>query len=723
MGTVFEAVHRTTHRRVALKVMNDAFRWDPEATVRFRQEAMAVARIDHPGVVQVFDAADEDDDLLWIAMELCEGENLRDRLKRGPLGADEVADVFGQLLGALSEVHRKGIVHRDLKPENVFLVRATDPQGGPQTRVKVLDFGIAKIAEGIARTKTRGGMGTPEYMAPEQFSSAKSVDARADLYSIGVILYEALSGQLPYEADSLVELAHKIALEPPRALVCAQSVRGYEPLVMACLEKEIARRPDSADALRQRLAAVVSAHRPASVPGLSGAPTLISHGVAPQKGTVIFEGARVPKSPPRQAPPRSALKPTVVVTSLQRRRRLGRWTMVALVSIFVTGGAGALLVFREAAASNTPPPAPQPIVSDLNRSKAEVNRAHEQPRDAGSPPEPRLAAVKDPPPMLPKQSEHGPSQSQRDAHFRALCATDASACVKLATSYENVAQNLPWRMEQLLPACARGYPLACLEAALDYRKGYRFPKSHAGYASAVQAMDLYRATCRERKMLGCNEALALGGATFAALYQRVCDEGAAELCGKAAWAYHLGHGVASNKTRAIELGERACALGHTKSCYFIGDLLSGMWGPPVDASRAVTLFREACAKGVWAGCRSLGYRYSHGNGVPKDAARASLLEERAMTNWQCDDGDMPSCVRLGTMFRDGFAGIAVDDRRAVALYRDACNRKNLDGCENLGYMTEVGRGVSRFEAAAIEFYAHACRGGVTGACRRIVTSR
>ncbi|MCA9609551.1 MAG: serine/threonine protein kinase, partial [Myxococcales bacterium] len=158
MGTVYVAVNERLHKEVALKVLAEAVAGSPEATERFMREAIAASRVKHPGIVEVFDA-DVHEGQPWIAMELLSGESLGERLERGPLPLAEALDVVIEALGVLDLVHQAGIVHRDLKPDNLFL----DHQGDGRRRVKVLDFGIAKIHGGELGQKTKTGMamGTP----------------------------------------------------------------------------------------------------------------------------------------------------------------------------------------------------------------------------------------------------------------------------------------------------------------------------------------------------------------------------------------------------------------------------------------------------------------------------------------------------------------------------------------------------------------------------------
>ena len=189
MGAVFRARHELMGKYAAVKTLLPKFADDAVFVQRFVNEAKAASRIRHPGVVEIFDITRGDDGSVNIVMELLEGEPLRERLNRvGHLSIAETERFVQQIGGALGAVHEAGIVHRDLKPDNLFITIDADIHGGE--RIKILDFGIAKLAgeDGIAEFLTRTGqvMGTAPYMAPEQWQGANRADHRADLYSLGV---------------------------------------------------------------------------------------------------------------------------------------------------------------------------------------------------------------------------------------------------------------------------------------------------------------------------------------------------------------------------------------------------------------------------------------------------------------------------------------------------------------------------------------------------------
>jgi len=218
MGAVFEAVHETLGRRVALKFLHPWFVNDDELLKRFRREAKAAAKIGHENIVDIIDIErDEGSGSAYIVMELLEGKTLDRRIAAsGGLPPKEAVDIMLQILSALHASHTLGIIHRDLKPENVFLA---DRPGG-RVQVKILDFGMAKIKQSETASVLTGKgtlLGTPHYMAPELLETAgAALDNRVDLYACGIILYESLAGKPPFDAKNLTGIYYAILHDTPR---------------------------------------------------------------------------------------------------------------------------------------------------------------------------------------------------------------------------------------------------------------------------------------------------------------------------------------------------------------------------------------------------------------------------------------------------------------------------------------------------------------------------
>ncbi len=218
MGAVYEGENLQIHRRVAIKVLLPSVAQRKDTVQRFEREAQAAGRIGSEHIVDVLDLGIMADGGFYMVMEFLEGMTLRDRIRsRGRLTPRDIVPVAQQLLTGLELAHDAGIIHRDLKPDNVFLMRE---HAGQPDFVKILDFGVSKFnplncEDGMSMTRTGTVVGTPFYMAPEQAKGARDVDERSDLYSVGIILYEAITGQVPFHAGTFNELIFKIVLETP----------------------------------------------------------------------------------------------------------------------------------------------------------------------------------------------------------------------------------------------------------------------------------------------------------------------------------------------------------------------------------------------------------------------------------------------------------------------------------------------------------------------------
>lgn len=254
MGAVYKGIQLSVHRKVAIKVLRPELAQREQSLERFFREAKVVSELTHPNIVRLVEfGQDRERDLLYLVMELVQGDNLGDLLKQGRLRANLALEVVYQVCGGLTEPHKQGIVHRDLKPDNLIMLPISDGT----LQVKVLDFGIARtLEEGTKLTKTGMICGTPSYMSPEQAQNFE-LDGRTDLYALGVILFEMLSGRAPYEGDtSLQILLNHIQKPVPRleAVLPAGTVpEEVADLVNELLSKTPEDRPASARAVRDRI--------------------------------------------------------------------------------------------------------------------------------------------------------------------------------------------------------------------------------------------------------------------------------------------------------------------------------------------------------------------------------------------------------------------------------------------------------------------------------------
>jgi len=251
MSSVYCAFDTLLERHVALKILHDQFGEDEEYVERFRREARAVAQLSHPNIVTVIDRGEEDG-RQFIVFELIDGENLKELVGRvGPLPVRRVLELGAEVARALSFAHAQGLVHRDVKPQNVLL--------NGEGQAKVTDFGIVRSLDAVGQTETGTVLGTSHYVAPEQ-ARGERVDAQTDVYSVGVVLYELLAGEVPYPGDNFLSVALKhVNDEVPSVLERRpDSPLRLASLIESCMAKLPAERPASMDAVVEELASCLA---------------------------------------------------------------------------------------------------------------------------------------------------------------------------------------------------------------------------------------------------------------------------------------------------------------------------------------------------------------------------------------------------------------------------------------------------------------------------------
>ena len=240
MGVVVQATHLVLEQRVAMKFLLPSVATNEEVAARFLREAKAAIKIRSEHVARIMDVSGTDSDIPFLVMEYLHGKDLSAIIKqRGPLPVRDAVDYVLHACEALGEAHAQGIVHRDLKPANLFLTTRAD---GTDC-VKVLDFGISKVAaggDGSSLTRTRGMMGSPLYMSPEQARSARDATTQSDIWSMGIVLYELLTGRTPFKGESVMELCSDLlnTFPPPPSELRPELPKGLDAAVMRCIEKE-----------------------------------------------------------------------------------------------------------------------------------------------------------------------------------------------------------------------------------------------------------------------------------------------------------------------------------------------------------------------------------------------------------------------------------------------------------------------------------------------------
>src|SRR5581483_4268912 len=301
MGAVYKATRMLIGDIVAIKVLHGAQSATAQAGERFRREAQAAARLKHPNAVAIYDFGVTGDGLLYLIMELAEGQSLRSLIKeKGAIPPQMAAEIMGQACSALDEAHQHNIVHRDIKPDNI-MVRTTS--GGMQ--VKVLDFGIAKLRDLTGSdTLTQHGsvIGTPHYMSPEQ-CLGEELDGRSDIYSLGVVLYEMLSGVAPFRGNTSREIITKHITQPPPSIrsINASLSPEVDAVLQQVLEKDRDARPQTASVLVKMLNNALKYAGPPQT-----APQPVPH-PPPQHPVVPTNSGQVPYTP---TPPPITIQPT-----------------------------------------------------------------------------------------------------------------------------------------------------------------------------------------------------------------------------------------------------------------------------------------------------------------------------------------------------------------------------------------------------------------------------
>jgi tRNA A-37 threonylcarbamoyl transferase component Bud32 len=491
MGTVYEAHHEFLETTVALKFLHSELAKRAGLGSRFLQEARVSARIRSPHVTHVTDVDQTADGSPYLVMELLHGEPLQQAMdRRGKLPVEQAIDFALQILSGLESAHAIGVVHRDLKPDNVFIVPAT---GGPL--LKLIDFGIAKLRASTEYQKglTRAGviMGTPEYMAPEQLFSAETVDHRADLYSLGVILFEMLSGRRPADGDDVETIVAAVVSGKVRRLAALEP--SLNPGLVAVVERSLLpdREARFATALEMRLALAPFAGALSHAGRLAANSEPVVHPPVPaitpsQTGpSQVFEpGRAVPKTLPPEADAgqidakgttqrvsdeavREALRASALPDNLppanfgylptalgqppspgphRRRSRTGLWLTLSLLLILLLGGGALAAVFFQ---QHQPDSSDAPLVADAPTPETTVSPLI----DAGTsnqiqPNTPAIAPVTPARPTVPGTPATGPT---------VIRPTDAGAPT-VADAGRNNTFPFPFPLPSTLPPLPSNFP-------------------------------------------------------------------------------------------------------------------------------------------------------------------------------------------------------------------------------------------------------------------------
>jgi eukaryotic-like serine/threonine-protein kinase len=343
MAEVFLGRDRVLGRTIAIKILLTQFAGDPHFIARFRREAQSAAALNHPHIVGVYDTG-SDEGTHYIVMEYIEGRTLRDVIKEeGPLLPERAAEIAGDVCAGLAFAHSHGIVHRDVKPANIMITKNGE--------VKVTDFGIARAASSETVTQTATVLGTAQYFSPEQ-AQAGPVDARSDIYSLGIVLYEMLTRQVPFTGSSPVAIAYKHVKEDPiqPSRLNADIPPALEAIVMKALAKNPDNRYQNAQEMRQDLGRAAAGKPVQATPLMAPVEQTSIHAPAVSDQTTIIRRTGGPPPP-----------------DVRRRRRLG-WILMTLILLAIAG------VVTWAILSSLPGAAKQVDVPDVANKTLEEAR-------------------------------------------------------------------------------------------------------------------------------------------------------------------------------------------------------------------------------------------------------------------------------------------------------------------------------------------------------------
>ena len=327
MATVYHAYDPRFEREVALKVLPREMLHDPQFRTRFEREAKTIAMLEHPAIVPVYDFGEEDGQPYFV-MRYMNGGSLNDRMKQGPMSIQDVAHLFQRLGPALDEAHAKGIIHRDLKPGNILF----DQYGEPY----ISDFGIAKIAATQTNVTGSAIVGTPAYMSPEQ-AQGEGIDGRSDIYGLGVILFELLTGQQPYHGDTPMSVVVKHITDPvPRIL---DVMPDLPPAIEAVIDKAMAKDRDARFPTVKALSDALNAVALGETPDLEKIDKTL---VATPKTVTSKRPAAAPK------PVMADRKPAPGPTPVKPRKRSGLWIgLGAVVLVGCAAVVGGIIIFKD----------------------------------------------------------------------------------------------------------------------------------------------------------------------------------------------------------------------------------------------------------------------------------------------------------------------------------------------------------------------------------------
>ena len=599
MGTVYLAEHILLGRQRALKFISGELSQDTAFLRRFRREAQVAIELRHPNVVEVVDMDQAEDGSPYIAMEYVDGPDLRHALRAGTFPVERALHIARGVALGLGAAHAKGIIHRDVKPENILLAAPNQApnqarNAAPETP-KLLDFGIAAIQESAtAVTRTHGLMLTPPYAAPEQWQgmTSEQLDGRADLYALGGVLYEMLTGQTPFHAENYEGWSRQHQTTPP--------------LPPSTLRPNLANW-QRLDALTLRLLAKDRNDRPKDVAELLGLIDMI--------------GRAVPAFDPRLMGQATVIEPLPSQSPQSLPKRLRKWAVRILIAFTIAG----LLMFW--------------LLKTEPRRYIGIWMAEHRGAQG-----PDYVSI--------EKYANGYRDEQHMAeavplYDQACKGGILKSCVQLGYMYENgmnVAADASRAFTLYSKACDAGYPEGCIELADMYASGKYLAKDYS------RAGMLYSKACDAGGAEGCTgiaemyrdgTGVAKDESREAALYSKGCDLGGGYECECLGTMYENSEGVAKDESHAATLYSKGCDLGQGSACTRVGGMYIRGRGVLKNAPLAVASFSKGCDNSDLDACLYLGDSYRLGFGVEKDTEKANQIFSR-----YCNGGQQKACDQL-----------------------------------------------------------------------------